>query len=271
MRDLEGRVAIVTGGTRGIGAAIAARLLWAGASVVVCGRTKPGELPSGGGREAEFVQADVREPADAAAVVDYAVATFGRLDIAVNNAGGSPNADAATVSPRFVAKIVALNLLAPFYVAQAANAVMQRQAEGGVVINIGSVVADNPAPGAAAYAAAKGGLTVLTRALALEFGPRVRVCQVTAGLVRTEMSRDYYGDEAAQDAVASLIPAGRMAVPDDIASACLLLASPLAGYVSGAELRVHGGGEIPGRFAVARPWAAESKVEYQRGATDFDH
>jgi NAD(P)-dependent dehydrogenase (short-subunit alcohol dehydrogenase family) len=261
MGDLEGKAAIVTGGTRGIGAVIAARLLDAGASVLVCGRAKPGNLPSGGGRQAEFVRADVREPEEAAALVDRAVAAFGRLDIAVNNAGGSPNADAATVSPRFIAKVVALNLLAPFYVAQAANAVMQRQPEGGVIINIGSVVADNPAPGVAAYAAAKGGLTVLTRALALEFGPRVRVTQVTVGLVQTEMSADYYGDGAGQRAVASLIPARRMAVPDDIASACLLLASPLAGYVSGAELRVDGGGEIPGRFAVAHPWAADTEEE----------
>jgi NAD(P)-dependent dehydrogenase (short-subunit alcohol dehydrogenase family) len=257
MSQLTGKVAVVTGGTRGIGAAIAARLLAEGAAVLVCGRTESARLPTGGGRTAEFIQADVREPDQAAGIVDHAVARFGRLDIAVNNAGGSPNADAATVSPRFVAKIVALNLLAPFYVAQAANAVMQRQAEGGVIINIGSVVALTPAPGAAAYAAAKGGLTVLTRALALEFGPRVRVNQVTAGLVRTELADDYYGGEQGQRAVAALIPAGRMAVPGDIADACLLLASPLAGYVSGAELRVDGGGEVPGRFAVAHPGAAD--------------
>jgi NAD(P)-dependent dehydrogenase (short-subunit alcohol dehydrogenase family) len=248
MSLLTGKVAVVTGGTRGIGAAIAARLLAEGAAVLVCGRTESARLPTGGGRTAEFIQA--------AGIVDRAVARFGRLDIAVNNAGGSPNADAATVSPRFVAKIVALNLLAPFYVAQAANAVMQRQPEGGVIINIGSVVALTPAPGAAAYAAAKGGLTVLTRALALEFGPRVRVNQVTAGLVRTELADDYYGGEEGQRAVAALIPAGRMAVPGDIADACLLLASPLAGYVSGAELRVDGGGEVPGRFAVVHPGAA---------------
>ncbi|MGH3295822.1 MAG: SDR family oxidoreductase [Trebonia sp.] len=257
MSQLAGQVAIVTGGTRGIGAAIAARMLAEGASVLVCGRTESARLPAGGGRTAEFVQADVREPDQAAAVVKQAVDRFGRLDIAVNNAGGSPSADAATVSPRFVAKIVALNLLAPFYVAQAANAVMQRQAAGGVIINIGSVAAMNPAPGVAAYAAAKGGLTVLTRALALEFGPRVRVNQVTAGLVLTEAADRHYGGAADQRAVAALIPAGRMAVPDDIADACLLLASPLAGYVSGAELLVDGGGEVPGRVAVARPRGAD--------------
>ncbi|TVZ02127.1 SDR family oxidoreductase [Trebonia kvetii] len=256
MSPLDGKAAIVTGGTKGIGAVIAARLLGAGASVVVCGRSEPERLPSAGTATAEFIKADVREPDQAAALVNYAAERFGRLDIAVNNAGGSPNADAATMSPRFAAKIIALNLLAPFYVAQAANTVMQRQSGGGVIINIGSVVAASPAPGVAAYAAAKGGLTVLTRALALEFGPRVRVNQVTVGLVQTEMSDDYYGDDEGQRAVAGLIPAGRMAAPADIADACLLLTSPLAGYISGAELRVDGGGEVPGRFAVAHPWAA---------------
>jgi NAD(P)-dependent dehydrogenase (short-subunit alcohol dehydrogenase family) len=259
MRQLDGKVAVVTGGARGIGSVIAARMLAEGASVVVCGRREPEQVPAADGRMAVFVRADVREPDQAAALVNDAVDRFGRLDILVNNAGGSPNADAATVSPRFVSKIVALNLLAPFYVAQPANAVMQRQAEGGLIINIGSVVALNPAPGAAAYAAAKAGLTMLTRALALEFGPRVRVNQVTVGLVQTEKADAYYGDEEGQRAVAALIPAGRMAVPDDVADACLLLASPLAGYVSGAELRVDGGGEIPGRFAVAQPRAADSQ------------
>ena len=248
--SLDGKVAVVTGGTRGIGFGIAARLLAEGASVVVCGRTSPASLPSADGRAAQFVAADVREPEQAASVIDFCVERFGRLDVAINNAGGAPYADAATVSPRFVAKIVALNLLAPFYVAQAANAVMQHQPEGGVIINIGSVVAVQPAPGAAAYAAAKGGLTALTKALALEFGPKVRVNQVTVGLVLTEMATEYYGDSEGQQAIAGLIPAGRLAVPADVADACLLLASPLAGYVSGAELRLDGGGEIPGRFAV---------------------
>jgi NAD(P)-dependent dehydrogenase (short-subunit alcohol dehydrogenase family) len=259
MSLLDGQAAIVTGGTRGIGAAIAARLLAEGASVVVCGRTEPQQLPAAGGRTAVFVRADVREPDQAGALVRTTVDRFGRLDVVVNNAGGSPNADAATVSPRFVSKIVALNLLAPFYVAQQANAVMQRQPEGGLIINIGSVAALTPAPGMAAYAAAKAALTVLTRSLALEFGPRVRVNQVTVGLVLTEMAGEYYGDEAGQRAVAALIPAGRLAVPDDVADACLMLASPLAGYVSGAELRVDGGGEIPGRFAAARPWPADGQ------------
>jgi NAD(P)-dependent dehydrogenase (short-subunit alcohol dehydrogenase family) len=243
MNTLAGKVAVVTGGTKGIGAAIAARLLAEGALVLVCARNAPPLLPAG----VIFVAADVREPAQAAAVVTEAVDRFGRLDIAINNAGGSPYADAATASPRFVEKVVALNLLAPFYVAQAANAVMQTQPDGGLIINIGSVVTRNPPPGMAAYAAAKAGLTMLTRALAVEFGPRVRVNQVTAGLVRTSDAAAYYGDTTA---VTSLIPAKRMATPDDIAGACLLLASPDAGYVNGTELVVDGGGELPARWVI---------------------
>ncbi|MEV0809457.1 SDR family oxidoreductase [Micromonospora sp. NPDC050200] len=251
--DLTGKAVIVTGGTRGIGAEIARRYLAAGARVLVCGRTAVDELPAGGERGAEFVQADVRQPEQAAAVVDAAVERFGRLDILVNNAGGSPMADAATVSPRFISSIVSLNLLAPFFLAQPANAVMQRQAEGGLILNIGSVAGRDPAPGTAAYSAAKAGLTTLTRALALEFGPRVRVNQVTVGLVRTELAHLHYGDEEGVRAVAATIPLGRMATPDDVAAACLLLSSPLAGYVNGTELLVDGGGEIPARILAARP------------------
>lgn len=253
MTEQYGRAVVVTGGTRGIGAAIARRFLAAGADVLVCGRTVPDALPSCGERSAAFVQADIRRPEQAAAVVDAAAERFGRLDVLVNNAGGAPSADTATVSPRFVERVVALNLLAPFYLAQPANAVMQRQDEGGLILNIGSVAGRNPAPGTAAYAAAKGGLTALTRALAMDFAPKVRVNQVTVGLVRTELAHLYYGDEAGQERVAAAIPMGRMAEPDDVAAACLLLASPLAGYTTGAELLVDGGGEIPTRHLVVPP------------------
>lgn len=170
--DFTGRVVLVTGGTKGIGAAIAAAFLGAGADVVVCGRTTPDTLPAAGGREAVFLAADVRDPAAASSLVDSAVERFGRLDVLVNNAGGSPDSDAATVSPRFVEKIVALNLLAPFYVAQAAHRVMRDREGGGSIVNIGSVSAHDPQPGTAAYTAAKAGLLALTRALALEWALR---------------------------------------------------------------------------------------------------
>ncbi|WP_328885672.1 SDR family oxidoreductase [Streptomyces sp. NBC_00316] len=249
--DFTGRAVIVTGGTKGIGAVIAETFLAVGARVLVCGRNDPPALPSAGGRTAHFRAADVRDPAAAAGLVDAAVARFGRLDVLVNNAGGSPDADAATVSPRFVEKVVALNLLAPFYAAQAANRVMQSQNDGGSVINIGSVSAHTPQPGTAAYTAAKAGLLGLTRALALEWAPKVRVNHITAGLIRTESAASAYGEDGGA-AMADVIPMGRMAVPDDVARACLFLACGLAPYVSGTDLAVHGGGEVPARFLAAK-------------------
>lgn len=249
--DFTGRAVVVTGGTKGIGSAIAEAFLGAGAEVLVCGRNEPASLPGANGRRAAFVRADVRDPAAAAGLIDGAVDRFGRLDVLVNNAGGSPDAEAATVSPRFVEKIVALNLLAPFYVAQAANRVMRTQDTGGSVINIGSVSAHTPQPGTAAYSAAKAGLLTLTRALALEWAPRVRVNHITTGLIRTESAAAVYGADGGA-AVAGVIPMGRMAVPADVARACLYLAGDLASYVNGADLAVHGGGEFPARYFAAK-------------------
>ncbi|GAA2482574.1 SDR family oxidoreductase [Streptomyces thermolineatus] len=249
--DFTGRAVIVTGGTKGIGRTVAEAFLAAGADVLVCGRNEPAELPAANGRTAVFAAADVRDPAAAVRLADEAVRRFGRLDALVNNAGGSPDADAATVSPRFVEKIVQLNLLAPFYVAQAANRVMREQPGGGAVVNIGSVSAHDPQPGTAAYTAAKAGLLALTRALALEWAPAVRVNHITTGLVRTEAAAGVYGPDGGA-AVAGIIPMGRMAVPEDVAAACLYLCSPLASYVNGADLAVHGGGEHPGRYLAAR-------------------
>ncbi|MFJ5891170.1 SDR family oxidoreductase [Streptomyces californicus] len=249
--DFTGRAVLVTGGTRGLGAATARAFLAAGADVMVCGRGSPAAPPSTGGRSAAFQAADLRDPAAAAALVAATAKRFGRLDVLVNNAGGSPDADAATVSPRFVEKVVALNLLAPFFTAQAAYRVMREQPDGGSVINIGSVSAHSPQPGAAAYSAAKAGLLGLTRALALEWAPRVRVNHITVGLVRTENAAALYGDDDGA-AVAGIVPLGRLAEPDDVARACLWLADGHSSYVNGADLAVHGGGEIPARHVVRR-------------------
>jgi NAD(P)-dependent dehydrogenase (short-subunit alcohol dehydrogenase family) len=245
--ELAGRAAIVTGGTRGIGRAIARRLRGAGADVLICGRTVPERVDDG----IAFVAADVREPDQAEALVAETLRRFGRLDLVVNNAGGSPVAPAATLPGKLATAIVRLNLLAPLFVAQAANAAMQAQPDGGLILNIGSVAAERPAPGTAVYAASKAGLVTLTRALAAEWAPRVRVNCVCPGLVRTEDNAAHYGDEASLAAVAATVPLGRMATPDDIADACLMLASPLAGYVSGATLVVDGGGQLPA-YATAR-------------------
>ncbi|MGY3678308.1 SDR family oxidoreductase [Streptomyces sp. TE33382] len=251
--DFTGRAVIVTGGTKGIGAEIATAFLAAGADVMVCGRGEPVRPPSADGRLALFRAADVRDPAAAASLVAAAADRFGRLDVLINNAGGSPDADAATVSPRFAEKVVALNLLAPFYLSQAANLVMREQPEGGSVINIGSVSAHQPQPGTAAYTAAKAGLLALTRALALEWAPKVRVNHITVGPVHTPSAG---GDREGGGAAEDVIPMRRKASADDVARACLFLAGRLAPYVNGADLAVHGGGEVPARYLAGSPFSS---------------
>jgi NAD(P)-dependent dehydrogenase (short-subunit alcohol dehydrogenase family) len=251
--DFSGKAVLVTGGTKGIGAAIAGRFLSAGAEVAVCGRREPASVPETQGRSAQFIAADVRDAAACGSLVDETVSRLGRLDVVVNNAGGSPDADAATVSPRFFEKIVALNLLAPFYVAQPANKVMQSQPSGGVIINIGSVSGVDPQPGTAAYSTAKAGLLMLTKALALEWSPKVRINHITVGLIKTDpatVASVYGPDEGA--GLSEVIPMGRMADLTDVTNACLYLASDLASYVTGADLPVHGGGEVPARYLVRR-------------------
>lgn len=243
--DFSERSVVVTGGSRGIGRAIAERFLAAGAHVVICARNEPETMPEGDGRMAHLVLADVREPEQIAPVIRAAVDHAGRLDVLVNNAGGSPPAPAATASPRFFEAIVRLNLLAPLYAAQQANEVMQEQPTGGVIVNIGSVSALRASPGTAAYGAAKAGLVNLTRSLAQEWAPKVRVVTVTAGPVRTDDIEAHYGGEAGAEAVDATIPLGRMCEPADVADACLFVASPLARFVTGANLVLDGGGERP--------------------------
>lgn len=249
---LAGKVVIVTGGTKGVGRGIAKRFLEAGANVVVCGRGAPDQPVAAAGREAVFVAADVREIDQIDAVITATTGRFSRIDVLVNNAGGSPPADAATASPRFSEAILRLNLIAPLNFSQRANAVMQKQPQGGVIIQIASVSAVRPSPGTAAYGAAKAGLLNLTQSLAVEWAPKVRVNAVTAGMIRTEQSVLHYGDAAGLARVAATVPLGRLAEPRDVGDACLFLASPLSSYVSGASLLLHGGGERPAFLDAAK-------------------
>ena len=250
--DFSGRTVLVTGGTKGVGRGIAGRFLAAGATVVVTARSEPDDAVATDGRSARFVAADLRDPDQAAAAVQAAVeAGGGRLDTVINNAGGAPPAEAATASPRFSESIIKLNLFAALHVSQAANAVMQAQDGGGSIVNIGSVSGMRPSPGAAAYGAAKAGLANLTQSLAVEWAPKVRLNLITAGLILTEQAHLFYGDEDGIARVAATVPLGRLATPGDIADACVFLASPMASYISGANLLVHGGGELPAFLAAA--------------------
>jgi NAD(P)-dependent dehydrogenase (short-subunit alcohol dehydrogenase family) len=231
-------VALVTGGTRGIGRGIVERLAADGARVATCGRNEPDDLPAG----VAFFAADVREAEQADQLVAAVVDRFGRLDLVVNNAGGAPSVDAATASPRLTASTLALNLSGPFVVGQAANRVMQDQEEGGVIVNIGSVSALRPSPGAAVYGAAKAGLWNMTQTLALEWGPKVRVNFISAGMIDTDQG--HYGDDDAVARVSATVPLGRLGTPADIAAAVVFLASPEAAFISGSNLVVDGGGEV---------------------------
>jgi len=241
--DYSGRTVLVTGGSRGIGAAIAAAFLSAGAQVAICARQEPGKLPVGGGREAQFIAADVRRPDEVDRLITSVAERTGRLDVLVNNAGGTPVTLAADTPPSRHAKIIELNLTSALHVSQRSYQVMRDQAEGGAIIMIGSVSGVRPSPGTAAYGAAKAGLHHLAACLAAEWAPDVRVNTVIVGLADSGGAAAHYGGPAGLAAVAATVPAGRVAGPQDVADACLYLAAP--SYVTGASLLIHGGGETP--------------------------
>jgi NAD(P)-dependent dehydrogenase (short-subunit alcohol dehydrogenase family) len=243
--DMAETVTIVTGGGRGVGRGITEAFLDAGGDVVICGRNEPESLPSAAGRSAAFVAADIREVDQIQAVIEFATKRFGRIDALVNNAGGAPEAEAATVSPRFSDKILALNLNAALHFSQAANAVMQNQDAGGSITHISSVSGMRSSPGTAAYGAAKAGLISLAQSLAVEWAPKVRVNAVAAGMILTELADLHYGDADSIAKISKTVPLERLGEPRDIGDVCLFLASPLARYVTGANLLVHGGGERP--------------------------
>ncbi|WP_351225534.1 SDR family oxidoreductase [Streptomyces sp. NPDC002133] len=241
--ELDGRVAVVTGGTRGVGAGIARAFLAAGAEVVVCARRPPDAPVEAGGREAEFIPVDLR---DGVAVTDLFADVgrrYGRLDALVNNAGGTPYRLLGEGAAERHARVVQLNLVAPMTASLAAYEHLR--AARGSLLMIGSVSGTRPSPGTAAYGAAKAGLENLARSMAVEWAPEVRVNTLVLGMVRTELSHLHYGDEAGIAAVGRTVPLGRLAEPGEIGDAAVFLASDRAGYVSGASLLVHGGGERP--------------------------
>ena len=179
---LKDRVVLVTGGVRGVGAGISAVFADQGATVVTCARRAVEGL------RYEFHSCDVRDDDSVKALIDAIVDEHGRLDVVVNNAGGSPYVLAAEASAKFSTKIIELNLLGPLSVSQHANAVMQAQEQGGSIVNVSSVSGRRPTPGTAAYGAAKAGVESLTSTLAVEWAPKVRVNSVVVGMVETEQS-----------------------------------------------------------------------------------
>ncbi|MDB2282161.1 SDR family NAD(P)-dependent oxidoreductase [Halorubrum ezzemoulense] len=247
-----GQTAIVTGSTRGIGAGIAERLAAEGANVVVSGRSEDAgeavvnriEAVTGGDAadadaptgDAVFVRADMRDPDDVAALAEAAVEEYGSLDVLVNNAGVQTEtaADEATLDDW--AFVVETDFRAYWLAARAALDHMDR----GAIVNVSSNHAHATMPKHFPYNAVKAGINGMTRSLAVDFGPRVRVNTVVPGWVEIERTRDEL-PEGRFEEVESIHPTGRIGTPSDVAGAVSFLASEDAAYVTGAALLVDGG------------------------------
>lgn len=243
--SFKDKTIIITGGSRGIGRGIAEAFAEQGANLIICGRREPETLPA----RSHFISLDIREVDAAKTLIDFALKKTGRLDCVINNAGGGPPVASKDASPNLTQKVVALNLLAPINLSQAAYDALK--ASGGSIINISSVSATRSSPGSVAYGAAKAGLLNVTTSLAMEWAPDIRVNAIIVGLVKTEASSDHYGGEKGMAHLASNLPMKRMGEPADIAKACLFLADPENSYVSGACLEVFGGGEPPSFLKIA--------------------
>lgn len=244
--SLDGQVAVVTGGGRGIGEGIAVDFARAGAKVVVAAR-RTGEIEAvarkikENGGEAIAVTTDVTDDAQVERLAKAAVDAFGKLTVWVNNAGGSPMRMPVTDLPREEwDRTIALNLTA-IYVGSVTAA---RHMEKGSVINITSGAGTGPVPGSAHYGAAKAGTNSLTWTLSAEFAPDIRVNAVAPGAIPTEVMLTALGKDKSQlDEILAEwnIPLGRLGTPQDISSACIYLASDAASWVSGEIIRVGGG------------------------------
>jgi NAD(P)-dependent dehydrogenase (short-subunit alcohol dehydrogenase family) len=246
MTDLTGRVALITGGTRGLGYEIAKAYAQHGADVIVASR-KPeacaavaAELWESTGRRVLGVPAHVGKWADCDRLVEAAYSEFGRVDVLVNNAGMSPlypSLDA--VSEDLFDKVLAVNLKGPFRLASVIGTRMAA-GEGGSIINVSSVAAVEPGPQELPYAMAKAGLNNLTNGLARAFAPRVRVNTIMPGMFLTDISKAWDPDEVARR-FAEDVPAGRGGEPHEIVGAALYLAGDASSYTTGSVLKVDGG------------------------------
>jgi 2-deoxy-D-gluconate 3-dehydrogenase len=245
--DLTGKVAIVTGGAMGIGQGIALRLAEAGAAVMItdinleAANNTVNQIRSKGGK-AEAIKADASSVADARRTVQETVRAFGRLDILVNNAGIYPFAPALQMTEEHWDKVLDINLKGLFFYSQAAAQEMMNEGHDGKIINIASIDALYPTGNLVHYDASKGGVVMVTKALALELGPHnIRVNAIAPGGIQTSGASGPAASDEFMQAFISKIPLRRMGAPDDIARVVLFLASGASDYMAGSLVVVDGG------------------------------
>jgi gluconate 5-dehydrogenase len=242
--SLAGRVALVTGAARGIGAAISVALAQSGAAIVLCGRDRTAleaqrARLDASGHAALAVPADVRNVAELEAAFERALGWQGRLDILVNNAGVEQLCAAETLSEAAWDRILDTNLKGAFFCAQSAA---RRMPDGGVILNVCSLTSEVGVAGAAPYGASKSGLAGLTRALATEWAPRhIRVNGIGPGYFRTALTDTFFEDGDWQQRMLRQIPLGRFGALEDLGGAAVFLCSDAAAYVTGQILYVDGG------------------------------